>query len=54
MNSFNIIKTVRLTEKGTRQGEKFSELASGNSDSAFFFAVCSCPWDRSAFSPALS
>jgi large subunit ribosomal protein L23 len=25
MNSFNIIKTVRLTEKGTRQGEKYNQ-----------------------------
>jgi len=25
MNSFDIIKTVRLTEKGTRQGEKFNQ-----------------------------
>jgi large subunit ribosomal protein L23 len=25
MNSFEIIKTVRLTEKGTRQGEKFNQ-----------------------------
>lgn len=25
MNSFNIIKTVRLTEKGTRQAEKFNQ-----------------------------
>ena len=25
MNSFNVIKTVRLTEKGTRQGEKFNQ-----------------------------
>jgi large subunit ribosomal protein L23 len=25
MNSFQIIKTVRLTEKGTRQGEKFNQ-----------------------------
>jgi large subunit ribosomal protein L23 len=25
MNSFDIIKTVRLTEKGTRQGEKLNQ-----------------------------
>ena len=25
MNSFDVIKTVRLTEKGTRQGEKFNQ-----------------------------
>ena len=25
MNSFEIIKTVRLTEKGTMQGEKFNQ-----------------------------
>jgi large subunit ribosomal protein L23 len=25
MNSFDIIKTVRLTEKGTQQGEKFNQ-----------------------------
>jgi len=25
MNSFDIVKTVRLTEKGTRQGEKFNQ-----------------------------
>lgn len=25
MNSFEVIKTVRLTEKGTRQGEKFNQ-----------------------------
>jgi large subunit ribosomal protein L23 len=25
MNNFEIIKTVRLTEKGTRQGEKFNQ-----------------------------
>ncbi len=25
MNSFEIIKTVRLTEKGTRQGEKYNQ-----------------------------
>ncbi len=25
MNSFQIIKTVRLTEKGTRQGEKYNQ-----------------------------
>jgi large subunit ribosomal protein L23 len=25
MNSFDIIKTVRLTEKGTRQGEAFNQ-----------------------------
>lgn len=25
MNTFEIIKTVRLTEKGTRQGEKFNQ-----------------------------
>jgi large subunit ribosomal protein L23 len=25
MNSFNIIKTVRLTEKGTKQGEAFNQ-----------------------------
>ena len=25
MNSFEIIKTVRLTEKGTRQGESFNQ-----------------------------
>ena len=25
MNSFQIIKTVRLTEKGTRQSEKFNQ-----------------------------
>ena len=25
MNSFEIIKTVRLTEKGTRQGENFNQ-----------------------------
>jgi large subunit ribosomal protein L23 len=25
MNSFEIIRTVRLTEKGTRQGEKFNQ-----------------------------
>jgi large subunit ribosomal protein L23 len=25
MNSFDIIKTVRLTEKGTRQGENFNQ-----------------------------
>ena len=25
MNPFQIIKTVRLTEKGTRQGEKFNQ-----------------------------
>ena len=25
MNSFHVIKTVRLTEKGTRQGEKFNQ-----------------------------
>ena len=25
MNPFNIIKTVRLTEKGTRQGEKYNQ-----------------------------
>ena len=25
MNSFEIIQTVRLTEKGTRQGEKFNQ-----------------------------
>lgn len=25
MNSFEIIKTVRLTEKGTRQGEKLNQ-----------------------------
>jgi large subunit ribosomal protein L23 len=25
MNSFTIIKTVRLTEKGTRQGEKYNQ-----------------------------
>ena len=24
MNAFDIVKTVRLTEKGTRQGEKFN------------------------------
>jgi large subunit ribosomal protein L23 len=25
MNSFDVVKTVRLTEKGTRQGEKFNQ-----------------------------
>jgi large subunit ribosomal protein L23 len=25
MNSFNIIQTVRLTEKGTRQGDKYNQ-----------------------------
>ena len=25
MNTFEIIRTVRLTEKGTRQGEKFNQ-----------------------------
>ena len=25
MNTFDIVKTVRLTEKGTRQGEKFNQ-----------------------------
>ena len=25
MNSFDFIKTVRLTEKGTRQGEKYNQ-----------------------------
>ena len=25
MNSFDIVKTVRLTEKGTRQAEKFNQ-----------------------------
>ena len=25
MNSFEIIKTVRLTEKGTQQGEKYNQ-----------------------------
>jgi large subunit ribosomal protein L23 len=25
MNSFEIIKTVRLTEKGTKQGEKYNQ-----------------------------
>jgi len=25
MNSFDIIKTVRLTEKGTKQGERFNQ-----------------------------
>lgn len=25
MNSFEIVKTARLTEKGTRQGEKFNQ-----------------------------
>jgi len=25
MNAFDIVKTVRLTEKGTRQGEKFNQ-----------------------------
>ncbi len=25
MNAFDIIKTVRVTEKGTRQGEKFNQ-----------------------------
>jgi large subunit ribosomal protein L23 len=25
MNSFEVIKTVRLTEKGTRQGEKYNQ-----------------------------
>jgi large subunit ribosomal protein L23 len=25
MNSFDVIKTVRLTEKGTRQGEKYNQ-----------------------------
>ena len=25
MNSFQVIRTVRLTEKGTRQGEKFNQ-----------------------------
>ncbi len=25
MNSFNVIKTARLTEKGTRQGEKLNQ-----------------------------
>ncbi|HEY5297539.1 MAG TPA: 50S ribosomal protein L23 [Verrucomicrobiae bacterium] len=25
MNAFEIIKTVRLTEKGTKQGEKFNQ-----------------------------
>ena len=25
MNSFELIKTVRLTEKGTRQGERFNQ-----------------------------
>jgi large subunit ribosomal protein L23 len=25
MNSFDIIKTVRLTEKGTRQGDKYNQ-----------------------------
>ena len=25
MNSFDIVKTVRLTEKGTRQGEKYNQ-----------------------------
>ncbi len=25
MNNFDIIKTVRLTEKGTRQGEKYNQ-----------------------------
>ena len=25
MNSYQIIKTVRLTEKGTRQGEKYNQ-----------------------------
>lgn len=25
MNSFQIIRTVRLTEKGTRQGEKYNQ-----------------------------
>ena len=26
MNSFTIIKTARLTEKGTRQGEKYNQF----------------------------
>jgi large subunit ribosomal protein L23 len=26
MNSFEIVKTVRLTEKGTRQGEKLNQF----------------------------
>lgn len=25
MNAFDVIKTVRLTEKGTRQGEKYNQ-----------------------------
>ncbi len=25
MNNFDVIKTVRLTEKGTRQGEKYNQ-----------------------------
>ena len=25
MNTFEVIKTVRLTEKGTRQGEKYNQ-----------------------------
>ena len=25
MNSFNVIKTARLTEKGTRQGEQYNQ-----------------------------
>jgi len=25
MNAFEVVKTVRLTEKGTRQGEKFNQ-----------------------------
>ncbi len=25
MNAFEVIKTVRLTEKGTRQGEKYNQ-----------------------------
>ena len=25
MNTFDVIKTVRLTEKGTRQGEKYNQ-----------------------------
>jgi large subunit ribosomal protein L23 len=25
MNAFDIVKTVRLTEKGTRQGEKYNQ-----------------------------
>lgn len=25
MNNFDVIKTVRLTEKGTRQGDKFNQ-----------------------------